>query len=277
MHVLIYTMRLLFLYAAGFILFSASAYGQADAAKWQHTITSNTLAGEQQQKGFRHATPGFALYYSQVGNINEPYLVYVPRSYDPSRPAPVVVFLHGAILARDSFQYKEPTIANEPIFSVADALNTIVIFPFGRSDLRWSGQSPVYENIVKMIGQTGERYNVDKKKVYIGGISMGGIATFWFIDHHPELFAGFYTFSAMPRLDEPIRFGNITRSRPLYSMNAKDDQGFSFGEVHGIYEQHKSEAPGWHFESVESGGHRFIYGTGGSKHVQALLENLLHS
>jgi predicted peptidase len=255
--------------------FSVNSYGQS--GDWLKKIERNAIS-----KGkagiFSAAKPGYALYFSQSGSVNEPYLVYVPKSYDPSRPSPLVVFLHGAILARDSFQYKDPEIADEPIFSIADAFNTIVLFPFGRSDFKWSGRSPAYENVIKMIRQAEECYNINKQRIYIGGISMGGIATFWFINNKPELFAGFYTFSAMPRLpDQAINFKAITIDKPLFSMNAKDDPGFSYTEVHEIYEQHKAEAKGWHFESVETGGHRFIYNSGGQEYVKSIVGSLLKS
>jgi len=255
--------------AAIFVFISFAVAGQTkeaqmNSADWLKMISANAAG--------KPAHSGYALYFSPVGDINVPYLVYVPKSYDPAKPTSVVVFLHGAILARESFQYKDPAIADEPIFSIADTFNTLVIFPFSKSGFAWPGQQAACENIITIIGQVEEHYNVDKKRVYIGGISMGGIATFWFIDNKPNVFAGFYTFSALPRSAD---FIHITKAKPLYSMNAKDDQTFSYNEVHTLYEQHKKEAPGWDFQTVESGGHRFIYANGGTRYVKSLLGNLL--
>jgi len=256
------------------ILLSCMATAQQEA--WLKTITGNAIESSGKLYTYLNASPGYALYFSYADNIREPYLVYVPKSYNRAHPTSLVVFLHGAILARDSFQYKDPAIADEPIFSIGDTFNTIVLFPFARADLKWAGNSPVYRTIIMMIHQAIERYNIDKKRIFIGGISMGGIATYWYVNHHPEIFAGFYTFSAMPKLgDEAIKFENITKGKPLYSMNAKDDPGFSYTEVHTIYEQHKDEAKGWHFETVEKGGHRFIYNSDGRQYVKSLLGMLL--
>jgi predicted peptidase len=262
-----------------FLLFAITANAQTNdeikAQAWLKDITHNAVSPVAKQ-AYAKAPYGFALYFSKAGNIDVPYLVYVPRSYNHSVPTSVVVFLHGAILAKDSFQYKDPAIANEPIFSVAEMYHTIVVFPFGRSGMMWPSQTPALENIVSVIKQVEVNYNVDQKKVYLGGISMGGISTFWFINHKPDMFAGFYTFSAMPKLPgEAVKFSNITKEKPLYSMNATDDQGFPYTEVQGIYEQHKSEALGWNFGTAEKGGHRFIYGYGGAKYVQQLVGKLL--
>lgn len=263
--------RFLLFAVASMFHVSRSCAQEADQDKWLRTISGNAI--KTAQGSYQKAPAGYALYFTQAGNIRAPYLVYIPKGYNAAKPTPMVVFLHGAILARDSFQYKDPAIAEEPIFSIADVFNTIVVFPFARSDFRWSGKSPAYEHVVSVIGLVEQHYNVDKGKVYIGGISMGGIATFWFINHTPDIFAGFYTFSAIPQLNEPIKFGNITKQRPLYSMNTKDDHTFSFGEVKALYEEHKTK--GWHFIPVETGGHRFIYGANGRQYVKELLGNLL--
>ncbi len=264
--------------SALFVSFSFLAVAQSlkgpgpDA--WMNVITGNAVT-KTTTGSFPKAPAGCALYFTQSGDIRAPYLVYVPAGYNPAKPSKLVVFLHGAILAKDSFQYKNPAIASEPIFSVADTFNTLIIFPFARTDFKWSGQSAAYENIISILRQVETNYNVDKSKIYIGGISMGGIAAFWFINHNPSVFAGFYSFSGVPHVDnEEIMFRNITASKPLYMVNAKDDAVFKYNEVEAIYLQHKNEAPGWHFSSVETGGHRFIYKDGG-RQIKALLSNLL--
>ena len=246
--------RFFFFFVTFFILFSFWAAGQHKAnlsnEEWLHMITTNANTVPPQKN-----VAGFALYFSQAGNIKVPYLVYTPRSYDPAHPQTAIVFLHGAILARDSFQYKNAEIANEPIFAVADTLHAIIIFPFARQDFKWAGQPAAFENIITIIKQVEQDYNIDKKRIYIGGISMGGNATFWFVNNKPEIFAGFYTFFCDAPLSEAaIKFNNVTTKKPLYSMNAKDDAVFSCVEAEAIYKQHKNEVPGWHFSTVEVGG-----------------------
>ena len=134
--------------------------------------------------------------------------------------------------------------------------------------------SPAFENIMNMIKQVEGNYNVDKREIYIGGISMGGNGTFWFVNNRPDVFAGFYTVSALPSAD--VKFSNITPQKPLYSINAKDDGTFPFSEVNEAHEQYKSKTTGWHFSTVESGGHRFIYAKGGDQYLKTLIGNLLH-
>jgi poly(3-hydroxybutyrate) depolymerase len=241
-------------------------------AQWLQSISQHALHNAPTRYG--KAPAGLALYFSQAGTISVPYLVYVPKGYDPAQPSKLVVFLHGASLATDSFQYKNPEMAHEPIFSIGDVYNALVVFPFARTDFKWSGgQTDAFENIFRIISQVAENYHVDTKHIYIGGQSMGGKATWWFVNHKPEVFAGFYTFSAMP--SEDAKFQNITTSKPLYALHAKDDQMIPFSEADAIYQKHRSKAPGWHFNAVPTGGHKFIYGKDGERLVRELFAGLL--
>lgn len=106
-------------------------------AEWIHLITENALTEAGNARQFKQPRAGFALYHSVAGMISQPFLVYIPERYDALKPSRLVVFLHGAILARDSFMWSDPSIAREPVFSIADSLNCIVLFPFGRNDFKW--------------------------------------------------------------------------------------------------------------------------------------------
>jgi poly(3-hydroxybutyrate) depolymerase len=272
-----YLLLILTVVFQGMCFFAHAQYNEVYTPEsWMQTITRNAIKPGAPNGSFAAAPYGFALYFSKAGDLSVPYIVYVPKGYDPSRPAPMVVFLHGAILAREQFQYKETSIAKEPVFSISDTFHCLVVFPFAKNDFAWGRNEPANENIMTIIQQVENTYNVDHKRIYIGGISMGGNATFWFITNKANSFAGFYTFSALPgRGGGDVNFKNITRDKPLYSMNAKDDQTFSFNEAKQIYNQHKSETPGWHFNEVASGGHRFIYGTRGTEYVKSLVGQLL--
>lgn len=237
------------------------------AGAWLKMITANAVKADKEQ-----ARPGPALYFTQVGDMQVPYIVHVPKRYDPAKPAPVVIFLHGAILAKEDFQYRDPAIADEPVFAAADSFNAIVVFPFSKAGFAWPSQ-PACSNVFTILAQVRQRYNIDDRRVFLGGISMGGAGTYWFINNRPQAFAGFYTFSAHP--GGITDFSRLTAEKPLYAIYAEDDPSISYAEVKGIYEQHKTEAPGFHISSVAKGGHRFIYHVGGTRITTCILGKLL--
>ena len=242
---------------------------------WLHKIEKNAISNYPFQENFHSAPHGFALYFSKVDSLNVPYLVYVPKNYDSSKPHPLIVFLHGGV-SIDSFQYKNASFASwEPIFTIADKNNDIVLYPFARKDFGWVKQQAAFENIILEISQVEQTYNINKGNVFLGGMSDGGSATFWFITHYPQIFTAFYAFSPIPKLyHSEINFKNITENTPLYSINAKDDEIYPFSKVKSIYEQHKKEAPGWHFDSLETGDHGFIYGDSGLVIIATLFDKI---
>jgi predicted esterase len=246
-----------------------------NAKIWIETISNNSIEKGNKGANFKSAANGYALYFSQVDTLRIPYLVYVPKAYDPSKQYPLVVYLHGGVASIDSFQYKNPASAQEPIFSIADKYNAIILFPFGKKDFGWVKQQKAFINILNTIELVSQTYNIDKQKIYLGGMSNGASAAFWFITNKPEVFAGFYAFSPMPKMvTGEINYKNITANKPLYSINAKDDEGFPYAKVKNIYEEHKKEALGWHFDSVNTGGHGFIYGDSGTIFIDNVFEKL---
>ncbi len=262
---------------------SVSSFGQNSAQIetskiWLNTISANAIEISIENNDFKAAPNGYALYFSNVDSLQAPYLVYVPKAYDPTNKYPLIVYLHGGVVGIDSFQYKNPFFAQEPIFSIADKYNAIILFPYGKKDFGWVKQQKAFENILTIIEQTKQRYNVDNDKIFLGGMSNGATAAFWFITNYPKQFAGFYAFSPMPKLySGDIIFKNITINKPLYSINAKDDEGFQFGSVKSIYDANKSEALGWHFDSIVIGGHGFIYDDSGNVFINNLFEKLFRT
>lgn len=111
------------------------------------------------------------------------YILYVPASYDPSVPAPLVVMLHGGGGTPGSL------ITSSRMNRQADAHGFIVAYPSGTGAnpkrLFWnvlSSHTFATENNVDDIGFIGRliddissRINVDGKRIFASGISQGGM------------------------------------------------------------------------------------------------------
>ena len=158
-------------------------------------------------------------------------------------------------------------------FKVADHFNSIIIYPFGKKDFGWMNQNKAFENIYKILNQVKSTYNIDKKNIYLGGMSNGGTATFWFASQRPSIFTGFYAISANPKLE----IGNINFNfdKPFYEIHTKDDSVFKFDDVEKIYNTNKSR--NWHFESIANGDHGIIYQQNGNEVLENLLKELIEN
>lgn len=107
------------------------------------------------------------------------YLLYVPETYNPSTPTPLLVSMHGAALW-PAYQMKISRW-NE----VADEHGFIVVYPAGGSLWGGTGSGPKIwlpqndmEFISDLIGKLESEYNIDSARIYADGLSLGGAMAF---------------------------------------------------------------------------------------------------
>lgn len=225
--------------------------------QWNQEIIKNQVT---ENIPFNQAAPGYALYFTEAEGLKVPYMVFVPKRYNASKPMKVIFFLHGGVNSINDFYYQNPDVQKEPIFPIGERFNAIIVYPFAKKDFGWMNQNKAFENIFTILNNVEKKYNIDKNKAYLGGMSNGGTATFWFASQKETPFKAFYAFASNPVLNiGAIPFENITKNHPLYTINAKDDSVFNYGKVLKIYDENKSKAKGWNFQTIEKGAHDFIY------------------
>lgn len=129
---------------------------------------------------------GFIAKTMTIGTREIRYVVYVPNSYDPSKPNPAIIFLNGmGECGRDG--WRQCFHFGNAIMLEAEKWPFIVIFPQKQSkESFWED-----EEIVMMTAfeQTREEYNLDLSRVYLTGLSQGGRGTWAIASRHPGMFA----------------------------------------------------------------------------------------
>jgi len=131
----------------------------------------------------------------QVLDAVEPteVFLYVPQGYDPAKPAPLLLWGHGAggTGAREYLQWQ----------AVADRASMFVlsITEFGKTP-GW-GFSP-RERAAQLAALRWARRqaNVDENAIFVGGCSRGGHMAWDLMLRHPDLFAGALPCIGGPRL-----------------------------------------------------------------------------
>jgi predicted peptidase len=142
-----------------------------------------------------------------------PYRILFPENYDRTKTYPLVLFLHGAGERGDDNEkqlvhgarlfLKEENRKNFP---------AIVIFPQCPADSYWAqvkinratspftivfdydvGITPPLKAAIELVRHIASTEKVNKKQIYITGLSMGGMGTFEAVYRYPKLFA-----AAMP-------------------------------------------------------------------------------
>jgi dienelactone hydrolase len=129
-------------------------------------------------------------YQSSVDGSLQPYALWVPASYDASRPQRLNVVMHG----------RNPTL-NEVSFLTQGSSERVIgieggrksppehltLYVFGRANnsYRWAGETDVFEAIASV----RRRYNVDPERIVLRGFSMGGTGAWHLGLHFPSRWA----------------------------------------------------------------------------------------
>jgi len=128
-------------------------------------------------------------YRSQVDNTLQPYRVFVPSSYDGSKPYPLIIALHGMGGDENSYFdfYKDD--GKENAFKIeAERHGYIVACPKGREPASmYVGAAE--RDVMDVIAEIKRAYRIDLDRIYMTGHSMGGFGTWSIAMNHPEVFA----------------------------------------------------------------------------------------
>jgi poly(3-hydroxybutyrate) depolymerase len=142
-------------------------------------------------------------YFFEEAGAEIPYDLYVPRSYRAGRPSPLVVVLHG--LGSSPAQ----VIRYQGLVELAEARGYIVVAPMGYNSRGWYGSRGPGRTIAvgpaaddpENLGELSERdvlnvlrlvqeeFDVDPRRTYLMGHSMGGGGTLHLAMKYPQTWA----------------------------------------------------------------------------------------
>lgn len=114
------------------------------------------------------------------------YLIAVPDAHDKEGDAvPVLLFLHGAG-ERGNDLSKLKKHGPPKMVENGHDFGAIVVSPQCPKGTWWTAHTDV---LVALLDKIEREYNVDKKRIYLTGLSMGGYGTFALAAKQPERFA----------------------------------------------------------------------------------------
>jgi len=118
-------------------------------------------------------------------NIPVNYLLYLPQDYgkDTTKQWPLMIFLHGAGEAGTDIE-KVKVHGPPKLIEQGRQYPFIVISPQAPPNEGWEPQV-----IIRLIKEIQTKYKVDKERVYLTGLSMGGFGTWAIAMKFPHVFA----------------------------------------------------------------------------------------
>jgi len=133
------------------------------------------------------------------------YLTHVPAAYDPAGTDrwPLVVFLHGAGEKGDDIKLVKkhgiPKLA-----AAGKEFPFIAISPQCPRDQRWNP-----EHVEELIRATEAEYRVDPDRIYLTGMSMGGMGTWATAIAYPDRFGAIAPICARGNAEEAARITHV--------------------------------------------------------------------
>ena len=120
------------------------------------------------------------------------YALWYPADYDPAKPWPLIVFLHGS---GEGAGWAEPTRphAGIPVRTAKPDLPFLVVSPLMRGT--WSINGPAERDVLDTIADVQSRANVDPNQIHLTGLSLGAFAGWAIAAHYPDRFASLSLFA----------------------------------------------------------------------------------
>ena len=131
------------------------------------------------------------------------YLVYLPRGFTTLRKPSLVVWIHGCR------QDPEEFAAGTRIARFADERGFVVLLPrqsrlansercWNWFDRRTAGGAGEAAIVLAQVGEVIEKFGIDARRVYVGGLSSGGSLAAALALRAPQVFAAAAIHSAVP-------------------------------------------------------------------------------
>jgi hypothetical protein len=207
---------------AGFGGGAGSAAEETFDATWQRLHTGPKYGAQK--------TGAFQIRYPFSNGVEFENWIDVPADYDPSRPWPLRVQLHGGISrpAPNAVPPGQPKPTTLPPNRIAGE-KQIYVHPSGWNDAPWWDASQV-DNILHLLRDLKERYNVDESRIYLTGISDGATGAYYIAMREPTPWSSILPLngsiavlrSPSTGVDGPL-YGNNLVGKPLYIVNGEED------------------------------------------------------
>ncbi len=114
----------------------------------------------------------------------QPYYLHIPESYDGEREWPLIVFLHGYV---PNITVVDPWVLDDRTCNIAEENGCILLIPYGRRNTDFQGVGEV--DIYRAIEETRKQFSIDPERIYLSGVSMGGMGAWNMALRNPGFFA----------------------------------------------------------------------------------------
>lgn len=139
-----------------------------------------------------------------------PYRMMLPKNFDPAKTYPIIIFLHGA--GERGNDNQKQLVHGSSFFASEKHRNdfpAIVVFPQCPENIYWASVDFIWQDngsrifdfqpqrqpteplaaVMQLIDSLAKLSYTDPSRIYVGGLSMGGMGTFELLYRMPDTFA----------------------------------------------------------------------------------------
>jgi predicted peptidase len=212
--------------------------------KYDHSIAATHVSGDEQL----------------------PYRLFRPDNWESEKkPLPLVLFLHGAgKRGNDNIKPASSHIDGLIAITKNGKYRSFLLTPQCAKGKRWaevSWQVPAYTNPVpigstmKMVLETLDNiikeYTIDTNRIYVTGLSMGGLGTFDIIFRRPDMFAAAAPLSGGGATETAKTIAHI----PLWAFHGSKDKAVSVTLTRELIAAMKKAGGNPKYTELEGQGH----------------------
>lgn len=190
---------------------------------------------------------------SNTGGTVLSFRYFVPPGYDAAQSYPLILFLHGAGERGNDNEAQldnaangamrlldDANLAEQPVFMVAPQC-----FTNG-----WWGGAPL-ETAVAIVDQIAAEYSIDPDRVYLTGLSMGGMGSWSAATAHPDRFAAVVPMSG----NGDTGAAGAVRAIPFWFFHADDDPTVGVGGSDALVAALRNAGANTIYTRYDDGGH----------------------
>jgi len=145
------------------------------------------------------------------------YIAYKPKDYDKQKLWPLILFLHGMGERGDDLE-KHKIIGLPQVLEKGKDLPFVIICPQCPEYHVWNS-----ERLNRLLDEVIKKYSVDRERIYLTGLSMGGFGSWSLGCRHPERFAAVAPICGGGNVKEAVGLKDV----PVWAFHGAKDKTVS--------------------------------------------------
>ena len=187
--------------------------------------------------GRNTASTGFINKTIRIDSRDRAYCVYVPREYRQDKAWPMIVALHGSGERGENGLLQTDVGIGHAIRCHADRFPCLVLMPQCAVKTAWrTAWDKSKDELSAEIAQTLKEFRVDSDRVYLTGLSMGGVGTWNYGAEHADEFAALMPICGGGDPNDAHKLSHI----PIWAFHGADDTSVSPQESRQMVEAVKA-------------------------------------